>query len=182
VPERPLALFVTLSAYGNRLHGDERGTVDRQHNAYGEQTLGRNDGRLGFESNGVSAAPMTFTIPLRSAIETAIQHACLFRDWELLACHCRTNHLHAVIGTDADRDEVIARLKDRCTRSLRAAKLIVANQPLWARGGSGRRLWTEADVEAACEYTMNAQGDPIPGTMHWKERQQSEARPEGLDR
>ena len=177
--ERPLALFVTLSAYGNRLHGDDRGTVDRQHNVYGEPTLGRNDGRLGFESNSLSAPPMHFTAQLRSAIESAMREACAFRHWELLACHCRTNHVHAVVGTDTDRDEVIARLKDRCTRSLRSAKLIAANQPLWARGGSGRYLWTDTDIEAACEYTMTAQGDPIPGTRLWNERHQSEARPEG---
>ncbi|MEO8540916.1 MAG: transposase [bacterium] len=182
MPERPLALFVTLSAFANRLHGDERGTVDRQHNSHGEPTLGRNDARLGFESNILSAPPMHFTTLLRSAIESAIQEACDFRDWQLLACHCRTNHVHAVIGTDAERDEVIARLKDRCTRRLRTAKLIAANQPLWARGGSARYLWTETDIENACEYTMNAQGDLIPGTKLWNERHQSEARPEGRAR
>ena len=162
-----IGLFVTLSAYGNRLHGDERGTVDRSHNVPGEPLLARNDARAGFEATRMSFPPVRFRAPIRAAVEAAIQEACAFRGWKLSACHCRTTHLHAVVGTDADRHEVMMRLKDRSTRSLRQTGFIGPNQPLWARGGSGRYLWTEADVAAACGYTIEGQGDAIPGTTIW---------------
>lgn len=31
----PVAFFLTWSAYGNWLHGDTKGSVDRNHNSYG---------------------------------------------------------------------------------------------------------------------------------------------------
>src|SRR2546421_11369035 len=37
---RPLAYHITWGTYGTRLHGDGRGTVDREHNEYGTPVLG----------------------------------------------------------------------------------------------------------------------------------------------
>jgi hypothetical protein len=36
----PLAYHITFGTYGTRLHGDERGTVERAHNVYGEPIVG----------------------------------------------------------------------------------------------------------------------------------------------
>jgi hypothetical protein len=37
---RPLAYHITWGTYGTRLHGDKRGTVDRENNAFGTPVLG----------------------------------------------------------------------------------------------------------------------------------------------
>ena len=164
----PLGIFVTLSAFGNRLHGDERGTVDRHSNGYGEPLLAENSARRSFERSVMSSRPVLFDEALRGCIEGAVQEACAFRGWHLLARHCRTNHFHAVVATDVRREKVMQTLKDRSTRAARAARLVGATQPLWARGGSGRYLWTEDDVDAACLYTMEGQGGALPGTEFWR--------------
>jgi REP element-mobilizing transposase RayT len=168
MPDVHLGIFVTLSAYANRLHGDERGTVDRANNAYGTPTLAPSNARRGYERNLQAFPAMTFGAGHRAAIEAAVAESCAFKGWELVACHCRTNHLHAVILTAAARTEAIARLKTRSTMALEASGLIERGRPVWARGGSGRYLWSEADVEAATGYAMEAQGAPLPGTGLWR--------------
>jgi hypothetical protein len=37
---RPLAYHITFGTYGTRLHGDERGTVDRAMNKPGDPIIG----------------------------------------------------------------------------------------------------------------------------------------------
>ncbi len=36
---KPLAYFITFSRYGSRLHGAENGSVDRNHNQYGNDLI-----------------------------------------------------------------------------------------------------------------------------------------------
>ncbi len=114
-------------------------------------------------------APMVFSAPIRHAIETALADACDFRGWNLSAVNCRTNHMHAIVFTAEGRRVVVPRLKDRSTRAVRALGLITSDQPLWARGGSGRYLWNERDAEAASTYVVEAQGPPLPGTQLWRD-------------
>jgi hypothetical protein len=73
------------------------------------------------------------------------------------------------VYTSADRAVLIRALKDRATRAVRAARLIGEGQPLWARGGSGRYLWNERDVEMAGTYVVEGQGPPLPGTTLWED-------------
>lgn len=61
----------------------------------------------------------------------------------------------------------MARIKTRSTLALRKLGAIEAGSPAWARGGSGRYLWTERDIELASEYVVNGQGVPLPGTELW---------------
>jgi len=166
---QPIGLFVTLSAYGNRLHGDERGTVDRWNNSYGAPLLDASDPRRQYEAHVQKHASMTFDATARSIVEAAVAEAAEFRGWRLSACHCRTNHLHVVVGTSDERTKVISQLKTRTTLALRVAGQVAGDQPVWARGASGRYLWSERDVEAASQYTMEAQGVELPGTGLWRD-------------
>lgn len=169
MPDRPIGLFVTLSAYGNRLHGDERGTVDRWNNSFGEPTLPPGDARRQYETRVQKYPSMKFDAVARSIVEAAVAEAAEFRGWLLAAHQCRTNHLHVVVGTTDERTKVISQLKTRTTLALRRAGRVAREQPVWARGASGRYLWTERDVEAASEYTMESQGAALPGTGFWRD-------------
>src|SRR5690348_3032028 len=40
VSQLPLAYHITFGTYGTRLHGDQRGTVDRRVNGYGDPIVG----------------------------------------------------------------------------------------------------------------------------------------------
>ncbi len=164
----PIAYFLTFAGYGTRPHGDERGTVDRRHNTPGEPPLPRDDFRSALARRSLVSPPMVFNEPARRAVEASFADTCAHRGWQLLAVHCRTNHLHAVVSSREDASLVMHRLKARATAALRGAGLAGRNQQVWARHGSTRYLWREEDVAAACEYTMEAQGNPLPGTGEWR--------------
>ena len=118
---QPIGLFVTLSAYGNRLHGDERGTIDRWNNNYGAPLLDASDPRRQYEARVQKHASITFDAAARSIVEAAVAEAAEFRGWLLTACHCRTNHLHLVVGATDERAKVISQVKTRTTLALRSA-------------------------------------------------------------
>ena len=168
-----LAYFVTLSAYGDRVHGDERGSVDRRRNVIDEPRLDHDPRREDRERALLKFPPMRFTSEIRNAIEESFAETCTFRGWLLLAIHCRTNHVHCVLSTpEVATSEVLHRLKSRATRALRAAGLVEPDQSVWSRHGSTRILWTDDDVAAAIDYTLNHQGADLPGTGVWRELHQ----------
>jgi hypothetical protein len=167
-----IGFFVTLSAYGNRLHGDERGTVDSNHNAYDSPPVETNPLRVRYERERMRAAPVTFDEAQRGVVEAAVLAVCEFRGWTWYACHCRTNHLHAVVGTSDIRNNVIRVIKDRTTRALRESGLLRPDRPAWARGASARYLWTDEDIGLASAYTIEGQGDFLRGTRYWREFKQ----------
>jgi REP element-mobilizing transposase RayT len=164
----PLAYFVTFAGYGTRLHGDIRGTVDRRHNTPGEPPLPRDDFRKAFERRNLNWPPVVFGEDARRIVEASFQATCTFHGWALLAVHCRTNHVHAVVVARETPSRVMHALKWRATRALRDGAVMEESRPVWARHGSTRYLWTDEDVSAAIAYTMEAQGTSLPGTGEWK--------------
>ncbi len=167
----PFAYFITLSAYGDRMHGDQRGSVDRRREAGDWPFLDPNPVRQARETMQRTWPAMLFESKLRVVIEDSFAETCAFRGWMLLAVHCRTNHVHAVVAADeAGTSEVLHRLKSYATRTLREQELVEDSQPVWSRHGSTRMLWTDEDVEAAVEYTMNHQGEDLTGTSEWRKR------------
>ncbi len=48
-------------------------------------------------------------------------------------------------------------LKSWSTRKLVEAAMAAPGVKVWARRGSTRYLWTEAAVEAACQYVLHGQ-------------------------
>jgi len=104
----------------------------------------------------------------RRIIEASFQATCAFRGWELLAVHCRTNHVHAVVAARESPSRVMHDLKSRATHALREEGVVAGGQPVWASHGSTQYLWNESDVAAAVEYSMEAQGGHLPGTGEWR--------------
>ena len=166
----PLAYFITLSSYGDRVHGDERGSVDRRSNVLDEPPLGADPVREVRERRLLGSPPFKFDAAIREAIEASFAETCEYRGWTLIAIHCRTNHVHTVLAApEADTSEVLHRLKSRSTRALRAAGIVGVSQPVWSRHGSTRYLWDEDDVAAAVYYTLHFQGADLPGTTAARE-------------
>jgi REP element-mobilizing transposase RayT len=161
----PSGYFVTLSAYGNRIHGDSKGTVDSKHNLFGEPPLPASALRERYERRKMLWPPMTFDADVRAAIEAAVAEVCAFRKWILHACHARTNHVHIVLTAEATTAKVLHDLKAMATRRVRELGLIPPGRPLWAEHGSTVYLWHEEDVVAAGDYTVTGQGFPLPGSL-----------------
>lgn len=165
MPDLPLAYFLTLSSYGSRLHGDERGTVDRHTNSTGTSHLRRDDLRAAFERRIMVSGGFTFDAATRAALQTSFAETCQRRGWGLLALNIRMSHLHAVVAASVTSPEAAMQaLKANGTRALREQVLIGPAQKVWSRHGSTIYLWETEHVESAMDYTMNRQGADLPGS------------------
>ena len=156
----PLAYLVTFACYGQRLHGDPRGSVDRFHNVIGGRYVSENPGRVAYlksrmiqESYGLDAAR-------RPIVLEAIVDCCQHREWGLLAAHVREDHVHAVIATDNPKS-VIIRVKANASWLLRERLSEPKGIRRWAEGGSCRRLKDRRATSAAIDYVVHKQGPPM---------------------
>ncbi len=164
----PLAVFFTFRCYGTWLHGDERGSVDRNNNVYRTPRIPANTNWRKYSEECLLHPPVSLDAACRKSVEKAIRDNCLKRNWELLAINVRTNHVHAVanIGSKKPNDALIA-LKANATRQLREDGLWLNEHSPWAEKGSKRNLWNEKSIWEACNYVVNEQGDELPNFDWW---------------
>jgi REP element-mobilizing transposase RayT len=165
----PLAYFLTFRTFGTWHPGDERGSVNRVNNVYGERGIARNP-RLSHWSQQIQNDD-TFVLDAagRSVVDAAIRDACRFRGWKLIALNVRTNHVHAVVWPDAGKDAMMTVFKARATRVLREAGVIGAETRVWSRHGSTRVLFCERSVTGARYYVLHGQGAALPNDDTWWE-------------
>ena len=84
-----MTYLITFAAYGNRLHGSESGSVDRDHNVPGTPILEVDSARAAGERESMYQAPYTLDQIRRDVVLEAIQEVCAHRGWSLLAAHVR---------------------------------------------------------------------------------------------
>jgi REP element-mobilizing transposase RayT len=161
MPEDPLAYFITIRAYGTWLHGDERGSVDPGHNAYGSPPIAPDWQLENIRASRLKTPPITFIASQRKAIKDGIEATCSHRGWGLVAINVRTNHVHAVVASTEAPERVMNVLKSYATREMVARGVLPRGVKAWSRHGSTKYLWTEADVAAAWEYVVEGQGPTL---------------------
>lgn len=154
----PHAYLLTWTTYGTWLPGDQRGSVDSQHNVYGEPYAPTDARRQGANARGLSQAPLRLDEGARQVVRETIVEHCAFRQWELVALNVRSNHVHLVVRSDQTPAATASRLKARATRVLRERGLVAAGRAVWTERGSGRYLWDEAAIRAAARYVLEGQG------------------------
>ena len=154
----PVAYFITFTTYGTWVHGDERGSVDRNHNIPGTPYLAPNRRRVAWERRLSRQQPVTLDSAGRAVVKTAIEQVCRHRDWSLHALNVRTNHVHAVVSTPVRPEVVLHDFKAYATRALRPAECAGQGASPWTAGGSTRYLWRPAALRAACRYVTDDQG------------------------
>jgi REP element-mobilizing transposase RayT len=99
----------------------------------------------------------------RRLVEKTITDHCRIRGWELPIVNCRTNHVHVVVTTDREPDDVRDPFKAWCTRRLKELEPARGKQEAsmrkkwWTEGGSQRRLWDQGSLEAAIQYVRDGQ-------------------------
>jgi valyl-tRNA synthetase len=164
-PIASAAYFITFTTYGTWIHGDDRGSADRQHNISGTPYLVGDEAREKEEFENLKQPPMELDEPHRQIVLQTIQEVCRHRGWELHAAHVRPRHMHVVlIAADATPEKVMNDLKAYATRRLREAHLIDDERRVWTRHGSTRYLNDDASVAAASDYVIDHQGAPVaPG-------------------
>ena len=157
----PLAYLITFSCYGARLHGDERGTVNRDHNLPGTPFLPTKPGLRRYESSAMSASPYAMDGPRRLHVLSAIRGVCAAKEWRLYAAHIRENHVHLVVNAIEAPETVMNAMKSYASRRLNEAGLDGGHCKRWTRHGSTKYLWDEKAVADAAHYVLAEQGEPM---------------------
>lgn len=166
--EIPLAIFFTFRCYGTWLHGDERGSVDRHHNAYRSPKIKPNSDWKSFVETEMTHPPVTLDARMRRSVEKGIRHLCEKRGWRLIAINVRTNHIHCVIEIGSySPDRALAAIKASGTREMREEGCWPHDLSPWVDKGSKRRLWNERSVWEAADYTLNRQGKDLNDYDWW---------------
>ena len=82
----PLAYLITFRCHGTWLHGDVRGSMDRQeHHAYGTPHIPFNPKLEKFETAQLRGSPVLLDATQRAVVEKAICEVCEHRGYRLKA-------------------------------------------------------------------------------------------------
>lgn len=161
--EIPLAYLITFRCYGTWLHGDIRGSVDRNHSAFGTARLQHEPARKGHVRTIIKHESVILDARRRDSVERALRETCSVRNWHLHALNVRTNHAHAVVAAGSKKPEIVLNaFKANATRLLREEGLWDQEHSPWVEKGSKRYLWNEKSVWEAYNYVLNGQGADLP--------------------
>ena len=116
--KRCLRYFITFACYGARLHGDESGSVDRQHNLVGSRLLEPDAERVMAERRDRLQDPYGLAEGARPVVLAAIQMHCAHRGWNLLAAHVRSNHVHVIVEAETRPERIMNEFKSYASREL----------------------------------------------------------------
>jgi REP element-mobilizing transposase RayT len=160
----PLAYFLPWHTYATWLPGDPRGSVDADHNAYGDP-FAPADAERAAASGDRAHGRMEFDPAHRVAVQATIAEVCRYRKWQLLALHVRRTHVHAVVVADASPEKVLIDFKAYATRRLRREGLVGSADRVWSTHGSTKYIWDRDHLRNVARYVIERQGarlDPAP--------------------
>jgi REP element-mobilizing transposase RayT len=163
---RPLAYFLTFSCYGVRLHGDERGSVDRDRNAFDTPFIDSQPAREKAERKRMKQDQYPLDEHRRVVLRDTVQEVCAHRVWRLLALHIRANHVHVVLQGDTEPDSMLNDFKRYGSRNLNEKGFDESDRKRWAYHGSTKYLWNPDNVQNAIRYTLHKQGEPMETFLH----------------
>jgi REP element-mobilizing transposase RayT len=159
----PLAYLITFRTYGTWLHGDERGSVDREHNRYKAPYASSNQNRKQHNRTILKGEPVVLNATQRASVQRAIRDTCAHRKWRLHALSVRTNHVHTGVSIGVKKPELaLNALKANATRQMKEDSCWRMTHSPWVDRGSKRYLWNERSLEKAIDYVLNGQGDELP--------------------
>ncbi len=153
--------FITFGCYGARLHGDEAGSVDRDHDVPGGPTVAVSSDRVDVMVGQMEQALYFLDAVRRAVVLDAVREVCLHRGWKLWAGHVRTNHVHLVVEADIGPEVAMNAFKAYASRRLNGLGVDAPGRKRWARHGSTRWLWKDEDVQEAIRYVVFGQGEAM---------------------
>ncbi|MFN0011928.1 MAG: transposase [Phycisphaerales bacterium] len=153
----PLGYFISFRTYGTWLHGDERGSVDRRHNRYGEPMLAASKAREAWEEAELESVPRVLTAEQRTVVDSAVRAVCVHRAWSLHELNVRTNHVHVVVTAPSPPEVVMNAFKVWATRQLRSVGLVGPEDKVWSRHGSTIYLFRAENFDEKCKYVRECQ-------------------------
>ncbi len=154
----PVAYFITGTCYGTWLHGDDRGSVDKEHNLPESPLLNPNAPRRDWEATKLKGSSIILDSKSRAIVHKTIEDHCRIRRWGLHAVNVRTNHVHVVVtAPDVPPERVLNEFKVWSTRRLRGADMYLDSERIWTRHGSTRYLNNRIGLERAIQYVLEQQ-------------------------
>jgi REP element-mobilizing transposase RayT len=141
--------FITFACYGGHLHGDDPGSVDRDHHLFGSPLVESDSIRASSERRRMAQPPYCLDEKSRASVLAAMQRHCLVRGWTLLAAHVRTSHMHVIVEAEVPPEKILGELKSYASRELNRLGRDGPDRRRWARHGSTRWLWKDHDVREA---------------------------------
>jgi len=154
----PKGFLLTWTCYGTCLWGDERGSVDANHNAFSTPLLPKDDKRVTALRRRMKHEPYKLSEAARRIVHETIEEHSRRESWELLAVNVRSNHVHAVVRyAGVSPEAMIGDWKSWGTRGLRACGLAGPTQPVWTKHGSTRYLWKNDELSRAIQYVLEGQ-------------------------
>ncbi|MEQ8766374.1 MAG: hypothetical protein RL885_20850 [Planctomycetota bacterium] len=158
---QPLAYHVTITCYGQRLPGDDRGTVDPNHNVFGTPLAPGNPAQLAWMQHQLTEPPFALDIPRGKVVLESIQYACRRFGWKLWMAHSRVTHFHTAVTADATPNVLRTQLKAKATKFLKNAGFDLERRKRWVKGGSVRPIFDQAHLQRVIEYGARKQGEPM---------------------
>lgn len=158
MPSEPVGYLITFRTYGTWLHGDERGSVDRDHRCYGGDFVPPNQAWLRESVSVLKQQTFQLDSASRDCIERTILEVCTHKTWTLHAKNARTEHVHLVVSAPLPPEPIMNSLKSWCTRRLRESGLIAADVKPWSHHGSTVYLWDNDSLNEAIRYVTESQG------------------------
>lgn len=149
--------LITFRTYGTWLHGDARGSVDREHNQVGEPLLEEDAGRKEYRQRLMNSSCVVLNEACRNCVRATIDEVAAHREWSIVACSVLSNHVHVVVSTpdSTSPEKAMNDFKSYATRRLREQKLVPTGKTIWATHGSTRYLNNAQSVLDACHYVNN---------------------------
>src|SRR5450631_896965 len=153
--------FITFACYSGHLHGDESGSVDRNHNLPGGRLLEADPDRVAAERQSMTQAQYLLDRDSRAVVLQALLEVCSHRGWGLLAAHVRTHPVHAVVEAEVRSEKIMNDFKSYASRGWNQLGRDGSERRRWARQGSTRWLWKDLDEQQAIRYVVEEQGEPM---------------------
>ena len=144
--------FITWTTYGTWLPGDARGLRKRR----GGYQISRPQLEEWCRKQ-MRGEAVLLALHDREAVENSCRDHCQHRGWTLIAVAARSNHVHAIVISDAAPAITRDQLKANCTLGLRRQVQPLAVARTWTRLGDVEILDTDEDIEACLIYVTESQ-------------------------
>ncbi|UCG33913.1 MAG: transposase [Phycisphaerales bacterium] len=153
--------LLTWTCYGTWLHGDRRQSVDREHNIPNTPRLAPHAAKEAAASRRLRHPPYKLNDRAREVTLHAIAEVCRYRQWKLWAAHVRSKHVHVVVTAAEAPERVMKDLKAYASRALTRGAVDDCPGRRWTRHGSTRYINAQLSLDAAIDYVLNQQGEPM---------------------
>ena len=153
---------ITFGTYGTRLHGDDRPTVDKQHNELNTPFVSRASDRLRSERERMKFPPRCLTIGQQVFVETELAGICERGGWTFRVCAAGPDHVHVLcdVVPEVHGEKVRRLIKRWLGQKLSEHWPLPKGATWWAEEGSNIAIHDETYLNNCFAYVFNQRATP----------------------